>query len=99
MSFMVVLKCFFSSRRRQTRCALVTGVQTCALPILGRRPHRLKATTMTAANAAAPAATGAAAEPRRGFIIVAIMLATIMQALDTTIANVDRQSTRLHSSH
>src|SRR3546814_7835324 len=30
---------FFSSRRRQTRCALVTGVQTCALPISpsGRR--------------------------------------------------------------
>src|SRR3546814_1719826 len=27
----------FSSRRRHTRCALVTGVQTCALPIsLGR---------------------------------------------------------------
>src|SRR3546814_6921648 len=28
--------CFFSSRRRHTRCALVTGVQTCALPILGK---------------------------------------------------------------
>src|SRR3546814_2534491 len=27
---------FFSSRRRHTRCALVTGVQTCALPILGK---------------------------------------------------------------
>src|SRR3546814_14236650 len=26
---------FVSSRRRHTRCALVTGVQTCALPILG----------------------------------------------------------------
>src|SRR3546814_16090093 len=25
--------CFVSSRRRHTRCALVTGVQTCALPI------------------------------------------------------------------
>src|SRR3546814_16533728 len=25
---------FFASRRRHTRCALVTGVQTCALPIL-----------------------------------------------------------------
>src|SRR3546814_11875866 len=29
--FIVVL--FFSSRRRHTSCALVTGVQTCALPI------------------------------------------------------------------
>src|SRR3546814_10540369 len=28
-----MLLCFFSSRRRHTRCALVTGVQTCALPI------------------------------------------------------------------
>src|SRR3546814_7721505 len=28
--------CFFSSRRRHTRCALVTGVQTCALPICPR---------------------------------------------------------------
>src|SRR3546814_4703154 len=30
---MVVMYFFFSSRRRHTRCALVTGVQTCALPI------------------------------------------------------------------
>src|SRR3546814_9298289 len=34
-TFMVVVwSFFFSSRRRHTRCALVTGVQTCALPIL-----------------------------------------------------------------
>src|SRR3546814_1532876 len=34
--FVCCLSCvffFFSSRRRHTRCALVTGVQTCALPI------------------------------------------------------------------
>src|SRR3546814_1068780 len=30
---MLVSLFFFSSRRRHTRCALVTGVQTCALPI------------------------------------------------------------------
>src|SRR3546814_6266413 len=29
----LVVHFFFSSRRRHTRCALVTGVQTCALPI------------------------------------------------------------------
>src|SRR3546814_2211548 len=29
---------FFSSRRRHTRCALVTGVQTCALPIFPYTP-------------------------------------------------------------
>src|SRR3546814_962793 len=48
----VCLMCFvflFSSRRRHTRCALVTGVQTCALPIwpgggVGwcRFPHKQK---------------------------------------------------------
>src|SRR3546814_2552323 len=31
---------FFSSRRRHTRCALVTGVQTCALPISCLRGSR-----------------------------------------------------------
>src|SRR3546814_9990525 len=32
---------FFSRRRRHTRCALVTGVQTCALPISARAEHRI----------------------------------------------------------
>src|SRR3546814_6745845 len=32
-SFVYHILFFFSSRRRHTRCALVTGVQTCALPI------------------------------------------------------------------
>src|SRR3546814_16626904 len=31
---------FFSSRRRHTMCALVTGVQTCALPIYRRKRRR-----------------------------------------------------------
>src|SRR3546814_10297269 len=34
---------FFSSRRRHTRCALVTGVQTCALPICGEKAGAEKA--------------------------------------------------------
>src|SRR3546814_16516744 len=33
LSFLCLSFFFFSSRRRHTRCALVTGVQTCALPI------------------------------------------------------------------
>src|SRR3546814_8376049 len=33
----------FSSRRRQTRCALVTGVQTCALPISPLIAYAVKA--------------------------------------------------------
>src|SRR3546814_5927025 len=31
--FNIISVFFVSSRRRHTRCALVTGVQTCALPI------------------------------------------------------------------
>src|SRR3546814_6038588 len=33
VEYYMVCRCVFSSRRRHTRCALVTGVQTCALPI------------------------------------------------------------------
>src|SRR3546814_4341453 len=47
---------FFSSRRRHTRCALVTGVQTCALPI----PAADTTTTDTTMETPAPAATAAA---------------------------------------
>src|SRR3546814_8899924 len=36
MSLLDCFVFFFSSRRRHTRCALVTGVQTCALPILAK---------------------------------------------------------------
>src|SRR3546814_3875522 len=32
--YFLLLVFFFSSRSRRTRCALLTGVQTCALPIL-----------------------------------------------------------------
>src|SRR3546814_11940959 len=35
MSSKSLIYFFFSSRRRHTICALVTGVQTCALPIYG----------------------------------------------------------------
>src|SRR3546814_13362444 len=40
---LVVCVFFFSSRRRHTRCALVTGVQTCALPIFGPRSSAIRA--------------------------------------------------------
>src|SRR3546814_18841570 len=38
---MFVVVFFFASRRRHTRCALVTGVQTCALPICASADGRL----------------------------------------------------------
>src|SRR3546814_16854662 len=44
---MILMLCvvlfFFSSRRRHTRCALVTGVQTCALPITPAQRAQLAA--------------------------------------------------------
>src|SRR3546814_7612399 len=50
----MLFSCFFlfASRRRHTRCALVTGVQTCALPILAD----VDAADVDAAVAAARAA-------------------------------------------
>src|SRR3546814_10388201 len=58
---------FCSSRRRHTRCAFVTGVQTCALPIFGRKflyagpgfggscfPKDTRALVQTARQAGAP---------------------------------------------
>src|SRR3546814_20964627 len=41
---------FFSSRRRHTRCALVTGVQTCALPISDEAPARSRRTARAASG-------------------------------------------------
>src|SRR3546814_6528828 len=49
---------FFSSRRRHTRCALVTGVQTCALPIFGRVHEANRADVDAAVAAARAALTG-----------------------------------------
>src|SRR3546814_9746702 len=55
----VAIMCFFfSSRRRHTRCALVTGVQTCALPIFaGFLPNKAKAREEVLAELAAVPAT------------------------------------------
>src|SRR3546814_20302654 len=56
--FLFLVVFFFSSRRRHTRCALVTGVQTCALPIFGssmtawRSPHSTSFMPSTALNPA-----------------------------------------------
>src|SRR3546814_10246628 len=44
---MIVVVFFFSSRRRHTRCALVTGVQTCALPIYAANNGQAGSVTFT----------------------------------------------------
>src|SRR3546814_2029573 len=51
----------FSSRRRHTRCALVTGVQTCALPIYAQTRSDLVA-SLDIARAAAQILTTRRAE-------------------------------------
>src|SRR3546814_7852069 len=52
LCLVLFLMFFFSSRRRHTRCALVTGVQTCALPIskFYRRMHDIPESWGTAVN-------------------------------------------------
>src|SRR3546814_6005894 len=49
---------FFSSRRRHTRCALVTGVQTCALPICMRALTAINRALVDAAAAVDHALNG-----------------------------------------
>src|SRR3546814_7326925 len=46
----VQLVFFFSSRRRHTRCALLTGVQTCALPICQPSLGLLTVNALTASD-------------------------------------------------
>src|SRR3546814_8892476 len=41
-----LLDLLFSSRRRQTRCALVTGVQPCALPIYAKNEKAARASIL-----------------------------------------------------
>src|SRR3546814_12215050 len=45
---------FFSSRRRHTRCALVTGVQTCALPICLPAMRNVKSKAVSTNSMPAP---------------------------------------------
>src|SRR3546814_5232477 len=54
MFFYIVF--FLSSRRRHTRCALVTGVQTCALPICSDDRYDFSATRIDDHNFVDPEA-------------------------------------------
>src|SRR3546814_8229457 len=59
---------FFSSRRRHTRCALVTGVQTCALPICTAGYVR-RTTTMNEVAAASRGVNGNAPLVASGVVV------------------------------
>src|SRR3546814_3698111 len=96
---------FFSSRRRHTRCALVTGVQTCALPI-----YRKLAAVGAQAGELQPQPHAAHAGLRHIALDVADVTAAealgnenVERPADQAVARVaeypDRKSTRLNSSH
>src|SRR3546814_1738160 len=105
---------FFSSRRRHTRCALVTGVQTCALPILARLDQAAGAARV-ARSGLLPSldANGAVSRERLsagrpigpGVPVTAdqyVLGTQLNYELDLwgRVRNeVDRKSTRLNSSH
>src|SRR3546814_3005864 len=106
---------FFSSRRRHTRCALVTGVQTCALPIavstgslgldialgIGGLPRgRVVEIYGPESSGKTTLALHAIAEAQKNGGTAAFVDAE--HALDPVYAKklgVDRKSTRLNSSH
>src|SRR3546814_3354684 len=84
---------FFSSRRRHTRCALVTGVQTCALPILigGNRPdlRPSEPVNMIGQNLAANLELATACGKR----IILRILAKVLQ-IDVAMIEIGRASCR-----
>src|SRR3546814_6290789 len=78
---------FFSSRRRHTSCALVTGVQTCALPIC-RSIDGVSADLERTSDDPAPA-VGASGSGRVGWLVAmgiavaAILIAAVVLAVRT----------------
>src|SRR3546814_8941680 len=65
---------FFSSRRRHTRCALVTGVQTCALPISRGEDGAGRGQGADVHQAADQAALRIAARRRRNILLAGRVL-------------------------
>src|SRR3546814_9402990 len=104
---------FFSSRRRHTRCALVTGVQTCALPIwLSDRENRTGAFVVLVfawapfwmisglvigGKTAAEVGLYVAVAPFA--VTAALFVLTVFGAPFFISKPLDRKSTRLNSSH
>src|SRR3546814_10346026 len=82
---------FFSSRRRHTRCALVTGVQTCALPIYAVNVYIV--TTILPSIVADIGGLEYYAWNTTLFVVASILGSALSPK------SIDRKSTRLNSSH
>src|SRR3546814_7998721 len=105
----VFLVFFFSSRRRHTICALVTGVQTCALPIFYGLPEIEEQAPFlrdlwAACDAQGIPLEGVISEYSPGQIELTLKhRADVLRATDEAVmykrAAKDRKSTRLNSSH
>src|SRR3546814_1696721 len=90
---------FFSSRRRHTRCALVTGVQTCALPIYLYSTITVAPTTNGTAVAAIGSPDHAAQiSARTGSTITATGTGLLAQASGTGAATIDSHRSEEHTS-
>src|SRR3546814_4428697 len=97
---------FFSSRRRHTRCALVTGVQTCALPIFDAYMAKQRNAGLIIVQDGKVRlekyALGYGAAGRwTSFSVAKSFTSTLVGAAvkDGYIKSLDRKSTRLNSSH
>src|SRR3546814_2547514 len=86
---------FFSSRRRHTRCALVTGVQTCALPIsagTGAAGTAGPGNAGTASTAGAAGTTGTTLQPAFATAQLAQALSQALQTSGMFYESQDRKS-------
>src|SRR3546814_10216862 len=103
LSVRFVVGFFFSSRRRHTSCALVTGVQTCALPIC--RAVRRKFLDRLAEGGGAAFGIGGYAFRRvwigkaRKADFPADAQGLVQWQVGRKLEQPDRKSTRLNSSH
>src|SRR3546814_10151653 len=101
-SYVAVCYFLFSSRRRHTRCALVTGVQTCALPIFSQGDIYGLNDTGFSSRSSTPIPYDAVRETQVQFAPFDVDYGAFTGCainVVTKSGTKDRKSTRLNSSH
>src|SRR3546814_2907145 len=102
---MKILCFFFSCRRRHTRCALVTGVQTCALPISATKLFADAGQDLEKLRVAArrknfkPLDLGTSFDAAIPVTQEVVQSQNVLAKISGTKRPEDRKSTRLNSSH